>query len=188
MTVHVLIYLLGQLQNLNFLRAIFFFWTVSFSQTAFSSVDIPHCNLKSSQQHFQFQVQKPSSAVVYMEASLSNSFWTEVQKMNRFPVSVPSCWDPTPRQPSHRTQLQQCRWKVKNKEPSRVKCKKNETLAKNANRDNWYLGELLVLPNHWHTHRQPFLKAEEEESLWLYRPMQGPAPHRDSSISQYMVR
>lgn len=72
-TVHVLIYFSGQLHDLNFLKAVFLFLTLSLSQTAcsFSSVNIPQYNLKSSQRHFQFQAQKPSSAVVYMEPSLS---------------------------------------------------------------------------------------------------------------------
>lgn len=69
---HVLIYFSGQLHDFNFLKAVFLFRILSLSQTAcsFSSVNIPQYNLKSSQQHFQFQVQKPSSAVVYMEPSL----------------------------------------------------------------------------------------------------------------------
>lgn len=71
-TVHILIYFSGQLNDLNFLKAVFLFLTLSLSQTAcsFSSVNIPQYNLKSSQ-YFQFQAQKPSSAVVYMEPSLS---------------------------------------------------------------------------------------------------------------------
>lgn len=70
---HILIYFSGQLHDLNFLKAVFLFLILSLSQTAcsFSSVNIPQYNLKSSQQHFQFQAQKPSSAVVYMEPSLS---------------------------------------------------------------------------------------------------------------------
>lgn len=71
--VQVLIYFSGQLHDLNFLKAVFLFLILSLSQTAcsFSSVNIPQYNLKSSQQHLQFQVQQPSSAVVYMEPSLS---------------------------------------------------------------------------------------------------------------------
>lgn len=71
--VPILIYFSGQFHDLNFLKAVFLFLILSLSQTAcsFSSVNIPQYNLKSSQQHFQFQVQKPSSAVVYMEPSLS---------------------------------------------------------------------------------------------------------------------
>lgn len=58
--------------------------------------------------------------------------------MSQFTWSAPS-QDPTVRQPSHFTQFQQSRREVMNKEPPGVKSKKNEMLAKNANRDNWYL-------------------------------------------------
>lgn len=55
--------------------------------------------------------------------------------MSQFTLSVPS-QDPTVRWPSHLTKFQQSTQKVKNKEPPGVKYKKNEMLAKNANRGN----------------------------------------------------
>lgn len=130
---HVLIYFSGQLHDLNFLKAIFLFLILSLSQTAcsFSSVNIPQYNLKSSQQHFQFQVQKPSSAVVYMESSLSKQLLDWGSKNEPIHL-VSTSQDPTVRQPSHFTQFQQSRREVKNKETPGVKYKKNEMLAKNA--------------------------------------------------------
>lgn len=183
--VHVLIYFSGQLHDLNFLKAVFLFLILSLSQTAcsFSSVNIPQYNLKSSQQHFQFQAQKPSSAVVYVEPSLSKQLldWGSKNEPISFVSTKSRSFS------SHTISTEQR--EGEEQRASRCKIEEKWNISKECKQRQLVLGELLVLSNHWHMQRQPSLKLWRwGGGITLYTSTLEICSKCDRSISQYRVR